>query len=144
MPRYSRVNSSPWEPGDASAVAASAAKAGDSCSYYPQKAYILDLGSLPSAPKVVIEGPPVATKWDVHSPHLVEGNDEVHGADRADMSWAQDQGVEMQGRSEACRGDAHIAATGSSTSIQDWKAQAPLGGRCATLSRKNSGRSAWI
>ncbi|KAJ6096688.1 hypothetical protein N7486_007434 [Penicillium sp. IBT 16267x] len=60
------------------------------------------------------------------------------------MSWAQGQGVDMhEGRYEACRWDAHIAATGSSTSIQDWKAQAPLGGRCATLSTSNGGLSAW-
>ncbi|KAJ5540734.1 hypothetical protein N7494_005810 [Penicillium frequentans] len=75
----------------------------------------------------------MGTEPDVHSPHLEGENDEVHAADRVDMSWAPDQGVEMQGRYEACRWDAHIAATGSSTSIQDWEAQAPLGGRCATL-----------
>lgn len=143
MARYSRVNSQPWALGDAFAVAASAAEASDSCSYCPQKAYTSDLGSLASAPKAVIEAPPMGTERDVHSPHLEGEDDEVHDVDRADMSWAQDQGVEMQGRYEACRWDAHIAATGSSTSIQDWEAQAPLGGRCATLSRNNSELSAW-
>ncbi|KAJ6010613.1 hypothetical protein N7451_002025 [Penicillium sp. IBT 35674x] len=143
MAHYSRVNSQPWGPGDAFAVAASAAKARDSCSYYPQIAYTLDLGSLASGPKTVTEDPPMGTERDVHILHLEGENDEVHVVDRVDMSWAQDQGVVMQGRYQACRWNAHIAATGSSTSIQDWKAQAPLGGRCATLSRNNSGLSAW-
>lgn len=119
MAHYSRLNSQPWGPGDASAVAASAVKASDSCSSYPQKAYTLDLGSLSSVPTAVIEDHRVGTKRDVHSPHVAGENDEVHDADSVDMSWAQDQGAEMQGRYEACRWDAHIAATGSSTSIQD-------------------------
>ncbi|KAJ5643174.1 uncharacterized protein N7484_005681 [Penicillium longicatenatum] len=106
-------------PDDAFAGAVSAAKANDSSSYYPQKAYISDLESSSSVLEAVIEEPLAGTEQVVHNPHLADENDEAHDADRADMSWAQGQGVEMQGRHEACRWDAHIAATGSSTSIQD-------------------------